>query len=132
LFEVMTTFRLPWVEVNFGIDWYPKFLQAAKGMEISEKEIFDLGDRIYALIKAYWVREKGGWSREMDTPPSRWFKDPLSQGDLKGSTLERARYDEMLFQYYALRGWDENGIPKRKTLEQLGLEEVAATLWKNG
>jgi aldehyde:ferredoxin oxidoreductase len=30
--------------------------------------------------------------------------------------------DVMLDEYYAVRGWDENGIPTRKKLAELGLE----------
>jgi len=132
MFECLTTCRLPWIELDFGLHWYPKYLKAVRGEEISQQEIFELGDRIYALIRAYWVRENGGWSREMDCPPSRWFDEPWNQGDLKGSKLDRARYDEMLSWYYELRGWDENGIPQKKTLERLGLGDLALGLRENG
>jgi aldehyde:ferredoxin oxidoreductase len=132
LFESMTTCRLPWIEVNFGIHWYPKYLAAATGAEMSQEELLELGDRIYALIRSYWIRENGGWSREMDYPPSRWFEEPLSTGDLKGDRLDSARYDEMLSRYYEIRGWDENGIPKKETLEGLGLGDVAGALVKHG
>jgi aldehyde:ferredoxin oxidoreductase len=132
LFESMTTCRLPWVEVNFGIHWYPKYLEAARGEEMSQEELFELGDRIYAIIRSYWVRENRRWSKEMDYPPSRWFEEPLSQGDLKGYKLDRARYDEMLSRYYEIRGWDENGIPRRETLKALGLADVAGVLGKHG
>jgi aldehyde:ferredoxin oxidoreductase len=132
LFESLTTCRLPWVEVNFGIHWYPKYLQAARGEDMSQEELFALGDRIYALIRSYWVRENRRWSRDMDYPPSRWFDEPLSQGDLKGYKLDRALYDEMLSRYYEIRGWDENGIPRRETLEALGLADVAGVLGKHG
>ncbi|UCD70714.1 MAG: aldehyde ferredoxin oxidoreductase family protein [Syntrophobacterales bacterium] len=131
LFESMTTCRLPWVEVDFGLHWYPKYLQAVRGQEISQEEIFKLGDRIYALIRSYWIRENRSWSREMDYPPSRWFEEALSQGDLRGYKLDRARYDEMLSMYYEIRGWDENGIPQKETLEGLGLGDVELVLGKN-
>ena len=132
MFECLTTCRLPWIELDFGLHWYPKYLEAVRGEEISQQEIFELGDRIYALIRAYWVREKGTWRREMDCPPSRWFDEPWTQGDLKGSKLDRAQYDEMLSWYYELRGWDENGIPQKKTLERLGLGDLALGPRKNG
>ena len=132
LFESMTTCRLPWIEVDFGIHWYPKFLQAATGKEMSQEEIFDLGDRIYALIRSYWVRENRGWTREMDYPPLRWFEEPLNQGDLKGQRLDRAQYDEMLSRYYGIRGWDENGIPLKQTLDGLGLGDVVGVLGEHG
>jgi aldehyde:ferredoxin oxidoreductase len=31
----------------------------------------------------------------------------------------------LLDAYYKARGWDENGIPTRETLERVGLEDVA-------
>ncbi len=132
LFESMTTCRLPWIEVDFGLHWYPKYLEAARGTGIAQEEISVLGDRIYTLIRSYWIRENRSWSREMDYPPSRWFEEPLNQGDLKGYTLDRARYDEMLSQYYEMRGWDEIGIPQKETLEGLGLGDVVSVLGKNG
>ncbi len=127
-FECATTCRLPWIELGFGLDWYPKYLQAITGEEISQEGIFELGDRVYALMRAYWVREKEGWSRDMDYPPPRWFDEPYKQGDLKGSKLDRAEYDKMLSWYYDMRGWDENGIPQKETLEGLGLGDVATGL----
>ncbi len=132
LFESMTTCRLPWVEVDFGLHWYPKYLEAVRGTGITQEEISLLGDRIYTLIRSYWIRENRSWSREMDYPPSRWFEEPLNQGDLKGYTLDRARYDEMLSRYYEIRGWDEIGIPQKETLEGLGLGDVVSVLGKNG
>ena len=132
LFESMTTCRLPWVEVDFGLHWYPKYLEAARGTGIAQEEISVLGDRIYTLIRSYWIRENRSWSREMDYPPSRWFEEPLSQGDLKGYTLDRARYDEMLSWYYEMRGWDEIGIPQKETLEDLELGDVVSALGKDG
>jgi aldehyde:ferredoxin oxidoreductase len=131
-FESMTTCRLPWIEVDFGLHWYPKYLEAARGEGISQEEISELGDRIYTLIRSYWIRERGRWSREMDYPPSRWFEEPLNQGDLKGSKLDRTRYDEMLSWYYEIRGWNEKGIPQKETLKGLGLGDVASVLGKNG
>ena len=87
---------------------------------------------MYALMRAYWVREKHSWGREMDTPPARWFVEPFTQGELKGSSLDKNKYEQMLSWYYELRGWDENGVPRIKTLEKLGLEDVAEELKQNG
>ena len=35
---------------------------------------------------------------------------------------------QMLANYYRLMGWDEGGVPKRETLESLGLASVADDL----
>jgi aldehyde:ferredoxin oxidoreductase len=128
LFEAMTVCRLPWMEVDFSLEWYPRFLEAATGMVFDDTRIDELGDRIYALIRAYWVREKDDWSRQMDMPPARWFDEPLTTGDFKGTCLDRARFDRLLSHYYELRGWNRDGIPTKETLERLGLGDVAAAL----
>jgi len=129
MFECLVTCRLPWIELGFELDWYPRFLEAATGVSMSLEELFTLGDRVYALIRAFWVREYGGhWSRRMDYPPRRWFEEPLTKGPLKGAHLEVEGYDKLLQAYYDKRGWDERGIPTRETFRRLGLESEAREL----
>jgi aldehyde:ferredoxin oxidoreductase len=64
----------------------------------------------------------------MDVPPARWFKEPLTEGPLKGAMLDALQYDVMLKKYYRKRGWDARGIPKKITLKKLGLSDVATEL----
>ena len=131
VFESLTVCRLPWVEVGFGLEWYPKFLHAATGLEMNWDTLNLIGDRIFNLTRAFWVREFGDkWSKEMDVPPARWFEEPTTKGPLQGSKLDRSKYDVMLQAYYEKRGCDERGIPSRITLEKLGLEEPAKQLKK--
>ena len=131
MFESLVSCRFPWIEVGFELDWYPKFFEAATGVKMGLDEMFALGDRIYALIRAFWVREFGGrWSRQMDYPPTRWFDEPLTQGPSKGAHLDRDNYDKLLQAYYDKRGWDKRGIPTKATMERLGLKKEAAELDK--
>jgi aldehyde:ferredoxin oxidoreductase len=131
-FECATVCRLPWVELGFELEWYPKFLYAATGLRLSWGELITIADRVYTLIRAFWVREfSGKWSSEMDYPPARWFDEPLSMGALKGARLDRAKYETMLKMYYEKRGWDSRGIPTRTTLEKLGLKDVVNQLEGN-
>ena len=60
----------------------------------------------------------------------RWFKEPLTKGPLEGSMLDLVKFDAMLKKYYAKRGWDERGIPKKTTLQKLSLSDVANKLEK--
>ena len=129
VFECLTTCRLPWVEVGFGLDWYPKFLKAATGMDTTMNDLFTIADRVFALTRAFWVREHAtAWSRSMDIPPARWFDEPLKKGPLAGATLDLEKYDQMLQLYYQKRGWDDRGIPTKSTLGKLGLGDVAQEL----
>ncbi|MEM2937290.1 MAG: aldehyde ferredoxin oxidoreductase C-terminal domain-containing protein, partial [Candidatus Bathyarchaeia archaeon] len=130
-FEFATVCRLPWVEVGFELEWYPKFLSAATGLEMTWEDLHMIADRVYALIRAFWVREFGkAWTKDLDVPPARWFKEPLTKGALKGAKLDREKYEAMLQTYYQKRGWDERGIPTKKTFNQLGLKDVIGELEK--
>ncbi len=129
VFECLTVCRLPWIEVGFELEWYPKFLRAVTGVEMPWKTLDLIADRVFNLIRAFWVREFGSkWSAEMDLPPARWFEEPLTQGPLKGKKLDKAQFTNMLQAYYQKRGWDERGIPSGSTLTKLGLEDVAREL----
>ena len=130
MFESLTTCRLPWVELGLNLDYYPKMLTAATGVTYTMDDIIKVADRIYALIRSFWIREMDGWSRTMDYPPLRWFKDPLTKGPYTGAKLDLDKYDKMLDLYYQKRGWDHRGVPKKETLTRLGLEDVIPVLDK--
>jgi len=129
MFESLVTCRFPWIELGFELEWYPRFLKAATGVEMTLDDLYTIADRIYTLIRAFWVREyKTRWSSAQDYPPARWFDEPLTKGPYKGTTLNRDRYEVMLQWYYQRRGWDHRGIPTEATLKRLGLGDVAQEL----
>jgi aldehyde:ferredoxin oxidoreductase len=128
MFESLVTCRLPWIEVGLDLDYYPRLFKAATGISMSLDDFLTLGDRIYAQIRAFWIREYGSWDRRYDQPPAKWFEKPLTKGPLKGAKLDYDKYQELLNHYYDLRGWDTRGVPKRSTLLKLGLGDVAEEL----
>jgi aldehyde:ferredoxin oxidoreductase len=129
IFESMGVCRFPLVELGFPRDWYPKYLSLATGQDFTWDSLMQISERIVNLVRALWIREyNGNWSSEMDVPPARWFNNPLTEGPLKGTKLDRSKYDAMLQDYYQKRGWDEKGAPKKLTLERLGLSDVAQQL----
>ena len=122
MFECLVTCRFPWIELGLDLAWYPKFLRAATGVDFTLEHLYEVGDRIYSLIRSFWVREQGGrWDRTLDFPPARWFDEPTTLGPFVGSRLDRVRYDSMLGMYYEKRGWDQRGIPTAATMKRLGL-----------
>lgn len=78
-----------------------------------------LGERVRTLERMFNVRE--GLTRKDDRLSDRMFEEPIKGGDWDGEVLDRAKFEAMLDEYYALRGWDDNGIPTPETLERMGL-----------
>jgi aldehyde:ferredoxin oxidoreductase len=123
MFECLTTCRFPFVELGFDLSWYLKYLKAITGTSFTMEKIFEIADRVFTLVRCFWIREYGKkWSRAMDMPPTRWFEEPATRGPQKGAKLDRTQYDKMLDLYYKKRGWDKNGVPTEPTLKRLGLE----------
>jgi aldehyde:ferredoxin oxidoreductase len=123
--------RFPNTSLDFELEWYTKYLQAATGRELPFNALIYAADKTLNLIRAFWIREYGNnWTKEMEIPPMRWFKELLTEGPLKGSMLDTVKFYGMLKKYYAKGGWDERGIPKKTTLQKLGLPDVAKQLEK--
>jgi aldehyde:ferredoxin oxidoreductase len=50
--------------------------------------------------------------------------EPIPDGPSKGRYCAKEDLDKMLDKYYALRGWDQNGIPTNEKLAELGLNNA--------
>jgi aldehyde:ferredoxin oxidoreductase len=89
----------------------------ATGVAMDEQGLLTAAERIINLERMYNARM--GLSRKDDTLPERFLREPLPEGYAKGSTVD---LDPMLDEYYALMGWDSNGIPTMEKLSELGLQ----------
>jgi len=102
--------------------------EAVTGFHFTEDAIFEIGERIVNLERAYLVRE--GIRRRDDYLPSRFLKEPLPNGRSKGEIFE---IEPMLDEYYAEREWNlRTGIPKAEKLRKIGLGYVVEDLKRNG
>jgi aldehyde:ferredoxin oxidoreductase len=130
LFEVLGVCRYPWIEIGWGIEHYPLYFNKATGLNWQLKDFDLLADRIYALIRAFWVREIPDWNREYDFVPKIWFdpKNADREGPIAGKILDHDKYNQLLDHYYDIRCWDKKGIPKKQTMKELGLEKEAVEL----
>ncbi len=128
LFESLVTCRFPWVEVGWGVEHYPVYFNTITGNDWTLEDFWPISDRIYAIIKLFWLREYPDTDRTADYPPAAWF-DPENadaEGVIAGKVLDREKYDGLLQHYYDIRGYDARGVPTRETLENLGLAAEAA------
>jgi len=97
-----------------------KMLNLVTGWDWSKEEFLKVGERIYNLKRMYNVRL--GVSRKDDTLPPRVLNHPRGGGS--GDNLPIL--NEMLKEYYRVRGWDEFGIPTDETLQRLELQAFSA------
>jgi len=102
---------------------------AATGIPMDEAGLFKIGEQVCNMERAIVVRD--GRTRATDTLADFFFKVPVPDGPQKGRKLDRKKFEKMKDEYYSLRGWDvETGLPKRRTLEELEMKDVADYLDK--
>ena len=102
-----------------------KTLSAATGVTFSLEDSQEIALRLINLRRGFNIRH--GLVPEDDTLPYRYLHDPVPDGGAKGSTVP---IKPMVHDYYNIMGWDEEtGKPYKRTLVELGLEDVAKDLW---
>jgi len=104
-------------------DEWSKLIYLATGMEFSRAHLMEIGERIYTFERLFNLRE--GFTRKDDALPERYFKEPTPIGlpIAKGKKIDRAQFEKMLDEYYALHNWDQNGVPTQEALKRLGLDK---------
>ena len=122
----MCAFLLDMAVVGIAAQNTASLMEAVTGLTFTPEEILKVGERINNLAHAFNVRE--GLSRADDTLPERLMTEPLKGGASKGHLISRDELDQMLDEYYEARGWDKDGSPGRKKLEELGIGYVADDL----
>ncbi len=99
---------------------FADMLDAVTGKPLSEDELVTIGERICTLKHIFNI--KAGWKREDCRLPEKIHR-PIPEGAAKGSFVSTEEEREMLDDYFAARGWDRNGIPGKKRLEELDIAE---------
>jgi aldehyde:ferredoxin oxidoreductase len=128
LFDCLGICRLQYMELGFEAENYEELFFLVTGRRMSWAELLQISERVWHLTRAFSVREIEGFGREFDYPPPRFFREPVPDGPNEGHYLTRKELDTLLDEYYAARGWDQNGIPTEETLRRAGLVDVADAL----
>lgn len=103
----------------YHIHNYPFFISAALGIDLDEAGLNKIYHRNRNLIRSINVRR--GLTREDEKPPEDHWKKRFPEIEKK-----------LLDTYYEYKGWDANGIPKRETLNELGLDYIVEDLEQRG
>ena len=92
-----------------------RMVNLATGWDWTAEEVIRMGEKLFNLKRLINIRY--GVGRQDDTLPSR-FLTPRPSGGAAGVVPD---LDPMLAEYYALRGWDEQGVPTPERLREVGL-----------
>jgi len=106
-----------------------KLIHYASGIDLDEEEGMRIARRVDVLTRAY--NSILGISRKDETVPEICFKAP-GKPPASYPPLDRKKFNEMLDNYYRLRGYNKNGIPSERTLKDLDLGYVYEEFIKRG
>lgn len=102
-----------WDAADFGA-----LLRADLGDHWTDERLRDTGERIWNLERLFNL--EAGFTAADDTLPKRLLETPAPTGTAAGRVAE---IPVMLPEYYALRGWTEDGKPTAATLARLSIAE---------
>lgn len=103
----------------YHIHNYPKFISAGAGIEMDQEKLTLAAKRYRTLVRAINIR--CGMRRKDEKPPENHWKKRFPE-------LEK----ELLDSYYAMKGWNDDGIPTLETLNELDLDYVSAEFIARG
>ncbi len=103
----------------YHIHNYPKFISAGAGFDMDEASLSQAAKRYRTLVRAINIRR--GMRRKDDRPPKNHWKKRFPE-------LEK----ELLDTYYRFKGWNNDGIPTKESLDELGLGYVSEDFVKRG
>ncbi|HJX13614.1 MAG TPA: aldehyde ferredoxin oxidoreductase family protein [Dehalococcoidales bacterium] len=94
-------------------------LAAVTGWDTGPAELVKIAERILTVFRLFNLRE--GFTAADDVMPKRFFQ-PKTDGVLADMKLDPAAFDKARRFYYALMGWDPEGVPLPEKVESLYIE----------
>jgi hypothetical protein len=88
-------------------------------MDIDEAKLWQIARRNRTLIRAINVRR--GMRRKDERPPEDHWRKRFPEMEAK-----------LLDDYYKFKGWNNEGIPTKETLDELGLDYVSQDFEQRG
>ena len=85
---------------------FSELIYKESGIYLKETKITLLSNRLRKRLQALELNDFSDYYNYLQNLPAQEKRD---------------EYEKMLDEYYELHGWDNNGIPTQKTLDQLGL-----------
>ena len=105
--------------VVYHIHNIPKIITLTSGIELDENGLWEIGQRNRNLFRALNIRR--GMRRKDEVPPADHW-----------AVRDNEYEQKLLSDYYVYRGWNDDGVPTKETLDKLGLGYVAEDFIKRG
>jgi len=91
-----------------GVSTFTEMLNYVTGEDFTDEELIRIGKRIYNSERKF--NAENGFTRKDDLLPERFLMEKFEEGSSRNRVV---LLDEMLDEYYKIRGWEENGVPKQ-------------------
>ncbi len=118
-------FNAGWYEFALSdVSYFKEFYNAITGLELSNEQVWEIGEEIINMEKAFNTIY-AGLTRKDDYLPDRIMNIPISDGKFKGELMHKDKFDEMLEEYYEFHGWDKKtGLQNKEVLKNKGFIRV--------
>jgi benzoyl-CoA reductase subunit BamB len=103
----------------YHIHNYPELISHATGIDIDEAGLNMIARRNRTLLRSINIRR--GMRRKDEKPPQDHWRNRYPELETK-----------LLDEYYRFKGWNNQGIPTRESLQELGLDYVLEDFLKRG
>jgi benzoyl-CoA reductase subunit BamB len=103
----------------YHIHNFPKFISSGAGIDMDEAKLTQAAKRYRTLVRAVNIRR--GMRRKDEKPPEDHWKKRIPE-------LEK----ELLDTYYKFKWWNDQGIPTKESLHELGLDYVSEDFVERG
>jgi aldehyde:ferredoxin oxidoreductase len=107
-----------WPLMGLKFKNYVPMVNSCLGTSYTADNLLEVGERIWNLERLFNLQ--AGFSSDDDILPGRLNSEPIPEGPAEGQV---SRLQEILPEYYHLRGWSDKGDPLPTTLNALGLEK---------
>ena len=102
---------------DFTLKNEASLIKGLTGLEITEKQLFTIGERIINMQKLFNLRFGG--DKKGDTLPETFLLEPIAKGPSQGRVVDLA---PMVADFYQAMNWDEEGNPLPEEIRKLGLD----------
>jgi aldehyde:ferredoxin oxidoreductase len=129
LLDIMGICSRPPLARLYSLSSITELYHLVTGIDLKPEELLSASERCANLLKLFNIGQ--GATRKDDYLPERYYTEPFyllgKETWLKDyyntKRLTREDIEKLLDDYYEERGWDKNGVPTEKTLNELSLFE---------